>query len=320
MYTNSAITCCIGLLATLACARLDKPPLRPNLDYLKDGLQKNFHAKVPHIDKWGDGWIPQWCLDTSKSSSNGFNPEDISTYNIKYDDCNMAWVVCVHKKSIMSIDTLADLFGRVPVRSRSYIRHVLSIPDAYGNAYNVGDNIALKQIGADGLEVLIHEVGHSLDAHAYSEPLSSSQHWDDEYKKDSHVPDPYSGTNFAEDVAQSTVLAAYNAVVPGGFGGIEPEWQKVHHQYATVQTLQRFAGNLLVPGGWCKNRLANSKTVPVPKRKMMLRGRWIGARSEKPDTSVPEGIEVIEPLDFDSGICGADIDSNAWGAARNSSK
>ncbi|KAL8806657.1 MAG: hypothetical protein Q9182_001185 [Xanthomendoza sp. 2 TL-2023] len=318
MHPTSTITLGIGLLATLACARLDKPALRDNLDYLKDKLNEHFPVKTPAINKWGDGWIPKFCLDEVKNE--GLNPADISTYNVKYGDCGMAWVLCVHKNSRIRIEKLADIFGKVPVGARSYIRHVLSVPDQFGNAWNGGDNIVLKQIGEDGLEVLIHEVGHSLDAHAYKEPLSASQHWKDEYNQDSHVPDPYAGSSFAEDVAQSTVLAAFNAVVPGGFGSIEPEWQKVHHQYATVQTLQREAGNLLVPGGECKNRLANSQTVAVASRKRMLGGRWVGARSERPDTSVPEGISVIEPVDFDNGICGDEIESDAWGHARSHSK
>ncbi|KAL8697307.1 MAG: hypothetical protein Q9224_002384 [Gallowayella concinna] len=317
MYTTSTITFGLGLFASLACAVLDKPPLRENLDYLKDKLSENFPIPQRDVNKWGDGWIPQFCLD--KVRENGLNPEDISTYNIKYGDCDMAWVLCVHKNSRIRIEKLADIFGQVPVGARSYIRHVLSIPDKFGNAGNGGDNIVLKEIGDDGLEVLIHEIGHSLDAHAYNEPLSASQHWKDEYDQDSHVPDPYAASTFAEDVAQSTVIAAFDAVVPGGFGSVEPEWQKVHHQYATVETLQREAGNLLVPGGSCKNRLENSETVAVASRKRMLRGRWVGARSERPNTSVPEGISVIEPLDFDNGICGDEIESAAWGHARSHS-
>ncbi|KAL8777801.1 MAG: hypothetical protein Q9213_007698 [Squamulea squamosa] len=319
MYTTSTIAFGISLLATLSHSqRIDKPAIRANLDYLKDGLFQNFQSVGHTFRPWDNqGWIPQYCLDASQSQDNGFNPDDITTYEITYNDCNTAWVVCIHKDSIMSIDTLADLFGRVPAGSRSFIRHILSIPDKNGNAGNAGDNIVLKQIGDDGLEVFLHEVSHSLDAHAYDEPASASDHWKDELSKDSAVPDDYSKSNLAEDFCQSSVIAAYNAVVPGGFPPIEPRWQEIRHQYETVQTIQREqAGSILVPGGQCRQRLPNSEVVQKPSAKRLLRGRWFRRASTKPDVSLGEGIKRIEPIDFDVGRCGDDIDSAAWGAPR----
>ncbi|KAL8903918.1 MAG: hypothetical protein Q9171_007233 [Xanthocarpia ochracea] len=319
MYKSANIAFGISLLAALAYPqKIDKPALQPNLDYLLEGLTENFGPAAHTFDVWGDGWIPQFCLDASESEDNGFNPADIKTYNIKYDDCGTAWVVCVHKDSLMSIESLADIFGRVPVASRSFIRHVLTIPADHGSAANGGDNIQLFQIGDDGFQVMLHEVAHSLDAHAYKEPLSASKRWQDEVDKDSAVPDNYAGSSPAECVAQSTVIAAYNAFVPGGYPSIEPRWEEVRHQYETVQTVQREdAGNILIPGGQCRQRLANSETVAVPTGQRLLRGRWAPwRRSEEPDTSLGEDLEVIEPVDFDSGSCGDDIESRAWGAAR----
>ncbi len=318
MYTAANIAFGISLLAALAYPqKIDKPSLQSNLDYLQQGLKDNFGPAAHTFDEWGDGWIPQFCLDASESADDGFNPADIKTYNIRYDDCGTAWVVCVHKDSVMSIESLADAFGRVPVASRSFIRHILTIPGDHGSASNGGDNIKLFQI-SDGFQVLLHEVAHSLDAHAYKEPQSASDRWQSEVDKDSAVPDDYAGTSQAECFAQSSVIAAYNAVVPGGYPGIEPRWEEVRHQYETVQTVQREdAGNILIPGGQCRQRLANSETVAVPTGKRMLRGRWAPwRRSAKPDSSLGEDLEVIEPVDFDSGSCGDDIESKAWGAAR----
>ncbi|KAL8997145.1 MAG: hypothetical protein Q9169_003528 [Polycauliona sp. 2 TL-2023] len=332
MYIAQTIAIGISLLSTLASTQddkpaIDKPPLHSNLDYLHEGLEKSFpisgHPK-PH--KWDNDWIPEYCLDKSKGErqedgtiSNGFNPADISTYDIKYDDCDTAWVVCVHKESALKIGELADLFGKIPVASRTLVRHVVSLPDDAGHAYNQGGDVVLFDIGLDGFGVLLHETAHSLDARAYREALSSSQHWSDELAQDSAIPDDYAGASLAENVAQATVIAAYNEVVPGGFPPIEPRWADIRHQYETVITLQREeAGSILEPGGKCRERLVNSKPVEKPNNgKKLLRGRWAPwRRSEMPDVSLAEGIKVIEPMNFDSGHCGLDIESKAWGPAR----
>ncbi|CAL8576762.1 hypothetical protein XPA_002627 [Xanthoria parietina] len=322
MYTTSTIALGVSLLASFAYPqKIDKPAVQPNLDYLKDGLQKNMPSIGHHVDPWSEDWMPKFCLEQSKSEDDGFNPADIKTYNIHYDDCETAWVVCVHKNSLMKIETLADLFGRVPAGSRSYIRHIISVPAKGGNAWNAGDNIRLNQIGADGFEVLLHETGHSLDAHAYDEPLSPSDNWKLKTSRDRAVPDNYAGSSPAEDVAQSTVIAAYNINVPGGFPGIEPRWVEVRNQYETVQTVQREqAPSILKPGGRCFKRLENSETVRVPTGKRLLRGRWAPwRRSQMPDISLAKGLEVIQALDFDSGKCGEDIESKAWGPVRQHS-
>lgn len=122
----------------------------------------------------------------------------------------------------------------------------------------------MDRINGD-LTVFIHETGHSLDLlGAYPQkPLSSSKLWLKQYAKDSHVPDPYSQTDQVEDLAQNTVVAAYDLNVPGGFGTVEPRWREVFHQFHTIETEQMEAGNLLDSGGVCRRRLKNSKAVRV---------------------------------------------------------
>ena len=309
MYAPSTLALGFGLtlLSTLSFAdewsRLDKPKLVDNLDYLKPGLLANFPASSSHYNVWGPGWIPQDCKDiTSKAN---LNPADISTYNVQYDDCNTAWVVCFHKDYPTTIDSVVDLLGRVPVRARQFVRHVVALPDTSGHAFNSDGNLAMFNIGADGLSVYIHETGHSLDLHgAYSRgELSTSQNWADNYNQDPNVPDGYSQSNTVEDVAQNTVVAAYNVQVPGGYGSIEPNANNIFHQYATVQTWQRESGNLLVPGGTCWRRLENSETVQIDdgSSSKLRRGVRVATRGWKPDTNLGEGIEVIDRVTFHTG-------------------
>ena len=165
-------------------------------------------------------------------------------------------------------------------------------------AYNSGGNIAMMDRINGDLTVFIHETGHSLDLlGAYPEkPLSSSKLWLKQYAKDSHVPDPYSQTNQHEDLAQNTVVAAYDLNVDGGFGTVESKWREVYHQFHTIETEQKKAGNMLVSGGVCTRRLQNSEAVKVNgNSRVMVRGL-----SQPPRVELSDDVDVIEPLDFDT--------------------
>lgn len=113
--------------------------------------------------------------------------------------------------------------------------------------------------------MLIHETGHSLDLQgAYPDhPLSKSKAWLDAFAADSKVPDGYAQSRMIEDVAQSTVVAMYDLVVPGGVGKVQKHANEIWNQYFVIQKEASAAGNLLVPGGTCWRRFPNSPPVPV---------------------------------------------------------
>lgn len=148
------------------------------------------------------------------------------------------------------------------------------------------------------LTLFIHETGHSLDLlGAYPDkPLSNSSTWLTRYANDSHVPDPYSQTNQIEDLAQNTVVAAYDLNVAGGFGAVEPNWREVYSQFRTIGDEQAKAGNMLVKGGVCGGRLANSPVVNV-KGNSRVMARGLG---EPPDVGLSDSVDVIEPVEFDT--------------------
>ena len=104
--------------------------------------------------------------------------------------------------------------------------------------------------------------------------ITGSAPWLQAYDQDQAISDPYAGTSQAEvtssqtsscscvapllttvqNVAQETVISIFDKVVPGGIGTIEPNWNAIFHQYAT---LQYYAGQTIIPGGTCIYRLAN---------------------------------------------------------------
>lgn len=224
--------------------------------------------------------------------------------------CSAPWIICYHKNSNGSLDDLIDRFGRLPVHTRQYVRHVVSLPAAGGSAYNDGGNVAFFGTTLSNINVHVHESAHSLDLlGAYKDkPLSSSTNWINNYNQDSAVPDPYAQTNQIENVAQNTVVDTYQRNVPGGFSGLNPNANKIFHQYATVDTEQREAGNLLIPGGTCTGRLANSSPVPVSGAASRV------AAAGAPNVALPAGLQAIAAKEFNTkDFCQAAFDSEDAG-------
>ncbi|KAL1985276.1 hypothetical protein VTN96DRAFT_8075 [Rasamsonia emersonii] len=254
---GTVLATALPLLAT--AQRLNKPALTPNLDYLEQGNIDNLHPTHSTWDKWGPGWIPADCKSIAQNE--GKNPDDFEIYNVHYDDCSDAWVFCRHKDSNVDLVTTIDIFGRLPVKMRSWVRHVITIPgDSW--AYNSNGNIAFFGTTSSSMDVAIHETGHSLDLLGayWGKTFSDSSTWLDNYNQDPNVPDEYAQTNQVENVAQNTVVGVYDKVVPGGFGSVQPNWHNIFHQYAT---LQWGAGDQIIPGGTCDRHLQNSETVPT---------------------------------------------------------
>ena len=196
---------------------------------------------------------------------------------------------------------MIDLFGRVPVHMRQWVRHMIALPDpAGGHAYNEDGNIAMIDKIDGDLTVFIHETGHSLDLlGAYADkPLSSSNYWLTQYALDTNTCDPYSQTNQVENVAQNTVVGTFNENNPGGYCAVEKHCQGNFHQYATLQTEADAAapGKILRPGGKCTHRLENS----TPVQQGAGTSRIMRRADDKPDISLPDGIKVIDPVSFNT--------------------
>ncbi|KAL3474083.1 hypothetical protein BJX99DRAFT_248533 [Aspergillus californicus] len=248
----------VAALAALSRAELDKPALTSNLDYLLEGNTNNLPSNGgPYWGKWEDGLMPADCKSIAESQ--GLNPTDFEVWDIFYDDCQDGWSFCRHKESSDTFETLVDTFGRIPVRMRSWVRHIMTIPGDNW-AFNSNGNIALSGTTSSNLDVALHETGHSLDLlGAYgSEALSSMQEWLDAYNSDSNVPDDYARSNQVENVAQNTVVGIYDKVVPGGFPGVQSNYQNIQNQYTLLQDK---AGDQIIPGGTCDRHLENSDTV-----------------------------------------------------------
>ena len=117
---------------------------------------------------------------------------------------------------------------------------------------------------------------------------------------DSHVPDPYSQTNQLENLAQNTVVAAYELNVPGGFQTVEPKWRGLLNQIRTIGVEQAVGGNFLLRKGVCDKRLKNSKPVMLVEGQNQSRVVKARGRGQRPDVGLSGRVDVIDPVNFDT--------------------
>ncbi|KAL8752532.1 MAG: hypothetical protein Q9199_005677 [Rusavskia elegans] len=294
----SSFSAMVALFAALVSSqRLTKPALQPDLENLQSGFINNLKPVASTRTAYQAGYIPTDCKRIAQNE--GHNPADIQSWNVKYSDCSAVWVFCYHKNSNGPLNDLIDRFGRLPVHTRQFSRHVMSLPSANGYAYNSGGNLVFFGTTLSNLNVHIHEAAHSLDllgAFYPDKPLSGSTKWTNEYNLDSAVPDPYAQTNQVENVAQNTVVTTYERNVPGGFFGLNPNANRIFHQYATVDTEQRNAAppSLLVVGGTCTGRLQDSAPVLVSS------SARVAAAAPMEAMAVPAGLATIGAKDFNT--------------------
>jgi hypothetical protein len=70
-------------------ARLTKPALASNLDYLEEGLVKNLPLTPYTVSKWDPGYIPSECKHIASGaiySSVKYDPADFEIYDVQYSD------------------------------------------------------------------------------------------------------------------------------------------------------------------------------------------------------------------------------------------
>ena len=65
--------------------------------------------------------MPKTCM--SQTERLKLDPYKMKVYEILYEDCPRPWYVCRHETAEMSIEAIADNFGRLPVALRDFVRY-----------------------------------------------------------------------------------------------------------------------------------------------------------------------------------------------------
>ncbi|RPA73996.1 hypothetical protein BJ508DRAFT_244123 [Ascobolus immersus RN42] len=165
--------------------------------------------------KWPWGTLPKNCYDIAVNN-NYCNPYDVEAYDITYNDCpNNPAVVCRCNNAQVSIDTLAQKIGRIPVKARQWISHWTAWPASSCNAWYQNGHVTI--LGAcTAQSVYFHEVGHGMDQYVAgpgNNYYSAGQEWKNKVNAGTCVPDSYAKSSWQESYAQVAVMAAYHGNV-----------------------------------------------------------------------------------------------------------
>ncbi|KAK6523737.1 hypothetical protein TWF281_001709 [Arthrobotrys megalospora] len=223
------------------------------------GFSQRTKAPLQWIDPWGAGWIPQGCKD--RFLAKGYAATDAQVFNIKYSDCDRAWTFCRHKSAQLTIEQMADSFGRMSVHMRSLVRHPIALPAGGCSAQaftEVGDIVMYGACKA--VTVWVHETGHQLDARLKpAQRFSGTTPWIQALGFDSCVPDSYANSNTVEDFAQVVVVAQFNTLL--GYKPKEAFPGCLDHRHGLLEHTFRY--NYLEYIGSCRDRPADSKIVSM---------------------------------------------------------
>ncbi|KAH7303801.1 hypothetical protein B0I35DRAFT_495969, partial [Stachybotrys elegans] len=272
MHTSivfGALAPLLSLFQLVDGQRLDKPivdPVTPSMDV----SLLNTLRPVRHLYRlWVDGNLPLRCYDIAIQE--GFSPADVDAYDVTYDDCETPWVFCRHRSAEMDLFGMRDTFGRIPVRTRQYVRTIMGLPGAR-SAYAFSDRGDIIFFGDcdNSPTVFIHEFAHILDRHGVAghndSDFSRNPIWEAAYDADPRISDEYAQTNQQENWAQEVVLATFDRVSPGGLPAIQPSHADIGHQYGTARI---YLENKIIPGGTCQFRWPDetrvNETIPLLK-------------------------------------------------------
>ena len=127
-----------------------------------------------------------------------------------------------------------------------------------------------------------------MDWNALGYTFSNSATWQNAYAKDVATVTDYGRTNWAEDFAESVMVAFYNHDIERGIGKIMPNWRDIRNQ---KEVAEQYFGKYMAAGGTCGKRMANTKKVPMSDSAKMAA---VDGITNDPDTAVTwEGIEEI---------------------------
>ncbi|KAG6877957.1 hypothetical protein C0993_001575 [Termitomyces sp. T159_Od127] len=140
--------------------------------------------------------VPASCAAYASECTSGYQ-----AVNVTYDDCSDAWTICRCSTANMTMDTVVERLGRVPVGLRRYVATVIVSPDVETHAYTLtsGD---IHMFGDTQVDTWVHEAAHAYDW-ASGTPFSQSAEWAEAVGNDTCVPDTYSATDVAEVRAPS---------------------------------------------------------------------------------------------------------------------
>ncbi|KAK3685243.1 conidiation-specific protein (con-13) [Podospora appendiculata] len=161
------------------------------LDTYSGGLNSLRYPRYTKT-KWPWGKVPQYCyVDATGDTPNYCDVYHIEVYEITYSD--------------------------LPVKARQWNRYVASYNGSECSAYSVTTDLSFFGNCQGKQSVFFHELTHNLDRWVAGADLDASysdtSDWADVISQDTCVTDGYAKSSWAEDYAQTGVVAAFDLKV-----------------------------------------------------------------------------------------------------------
>ncbi|KAI5782053.1 hypothetical protein DFH27DRAFT_466405, partial [Peziza echinospora] len=175
----------------------DKPAqLAPSFDYLDNIRYPGLKAK----SSWNAGHLPVSCV--AQADENGCPRKNMKAYAIWYNDCaNKAWTFCRCDvpSNPVTLDNMIEVFGKIPLSSRIFVRNFMGIPPVAGGAYAYATGGDIVTFNPLRFVTMLHELTHIIDG---ANGLSTNAAWAAAVKADSCVISDYANTNLAENLSE----------------------------------------------------------------------------------------------------------------------
>ncbi|KAJ7112814.1 hypothetical protein C8R43DRAFT_1040213 [Mycena crocata] len=164
---------------------------------------------------------PTGCTSSAYNSTDECTAE-MTALSVRFEDCGDSFTVCRCSNATMSMGTVIERLGRVPVGLRRYAGHVVALKnnETEPHAYTLTVTGDTRLFGDCEMNIWVHEMMHAFDL-ATDATQSGTTRWRAALKADSCVPDNYALTNAIEAFAQLGVLKTYmllhSGSLPRGF-------------------------------------------------------------------------------------------------------
>ncbi|KAF7335402.1 Conidiation-specific protein 13 [Mycena venus] len=210
LTSSSGATVFHDAITEIPLPPLSLNPQEPNFDSfdLTSALPPASVIRAEAID------LPPNCAAYIGQGEDSECASAMTALSVQFEDCGDPFVVCRCDDAQMSIGSVLDRLGRVPVGLRRYAGTIVvvatnSTPHAY--TLTTGDT---HIFGDCSMNAWVHETIHAFDF-AEDTRQSSAPGWSSALATDSCVPDSYSLVNAVEDFAQVGVITIYMLVYGG---------------------------------------------------------------------------------------------------------
>lgn len=241
-----------------------RPKINP---YPPGALNSRLLASTPGhsatMKNWTEGSatlqdaIPRACFDAVQSE--GLKPEDVEVFTTTYDDCDLEWELCRHKDANMTLSTLGNVHGKIPVKARGLVPHLLLVP---GTEHLYRTDEILVMGGRPNFSALMHQVGRAIDENCpfpgKTRRCSDTDAWRNAFDRDTYVVDDIARTSQAANFAQIVLHTILNLNFPTGLSSMHTDTNGMSNEILyddEVKVQAQYCGQYLVvnPDDKCDN-------------------------------------------------------------------